>query len=840
MRLASIVRVYRARLRVRLVLGQELLAVVGLAVGVALLFASQVASSSLNHSVSQLSSDLVGNMQLQLQARSPRGFDGRLLGAVQRIPGVAEALPVLEAQADVIGPKGRESVDLLGTDPRFAHAGGPLLRRFSTAQLNRQRALALPAPVVASIGAESLLPIEIQVGTHVTETLLGATLTEADVGGLVNSPVAIAPVAYAEALTGSAGRVTRIFVRAEPGREAAVRVALVALAGDRLNVEPADFDSALFAKAAAPANQAAELFSAISALVGFMLAFNALLITAALRRELIGELRRHGATRWMTIKTLLFDALALGLTGCVLGLALGDTVSLALFHTHPGYLSYAFPVGSQRIVTWSSVALAVGAGMLAAFIGVLLPLRGELSRPLRRSGEAARQGRGEQAGRRWLGVAGGLACLGATTIILVFDPAGAVLGSLALVGALLLLMAPLFDQITAVFRRVSQPLRSAAMRLALIELRSPATRTRSLAIAATGAIAVFGSVAIQGAHGDLQSGLDRTASDMNRVTDIWVSAAGSANTLGTTPFAMDAAARLRRLPGVRSLSLYRGGFLDIGDRRAWIIAPPRSSPAPIPSSELVRGDLAACRRALAGGRLGCRVEGDRRRTAPADRRLVHAPLPGADQVQSRGAEHERRLATRGGRDRLRGLSPRVGQRRSKRLQHHPAPGDLAVPGGPRSAPGARGPFGTVGADRARARTGVACEQSPGAFAPVADRTARADRRGAGDGGGDRGDDLAAPPPACVSEAAGLPAQRALAGPDLRERPAARGGLLDRRGVRSLLPDPAQPCPGERHGLSGRVLGRCAGRGVERGARERRRCGHRRRTRLPGRAGAGEC
>src|ERR1700682_5987133 len=141
MQLTSILRIYRARLRVRLVLVQELLAVTGLAVGVALLFASQVASTSLNHSVSQLSRDLVGNMQLQVQARSPRGFDRRLLSNVQRIPGVAEALPVLEEQADVIGPHGRESVDLLGNDPRFAHSGGPLLRHFSAERLYPQQAL---------------------------------------------------------------------------------------------------------------------------------------------------------------------------------------------------------------------------------------------------------------------------------------------------------------------------------------------------------------------------------------------------------------------------------------------------------------------------------------------------------------------------------------------------------------------------------------------------------------------------------------------------------------------------------------------------------------------------
>jgi putative ABC transport system permease protein len=602
MALSSILRIYRARLRVRAVLIQELLAVIGLAVGVALLFASQVASTSLNRSVTRLTSDLVGNMQLQIQARSPQGFDKRLLGEVRRIPGVAEALPVLEQQADVIGPRGRRSVDLLGTDPQFAHAGGPLLRHFSAEQLAHQQELGLPAPLARSIGAKSLLPIEIQVGTHVTTTLLGATLQQGDIGSLVDSPVAIAPVSYAEQLSGAPGRVTRIFVHTDRGHEAQVRAGLLRLAAGRLNVEPADFDGALFATAAGPANQAAQLFSAITALVGFMLAFNAMLITAELRRRLISELRRHGATRATTITTLLFDALILGVLGCVLGLILGELVSISLFQANPGYLSYAFPVGSGRVITWQSVTVAVTAGLLAACVGVLVPLRGELARPLGHTSRSQR-GAGVGAPRRSLvvRVLGELAMLALTTVILVSRPASAILGSVALVAALLLALAPLFDLVLGWFEHAAHALGSVPARLAVIELRTPATRTRSLAIAATGAIAVFGSVAIQGAHSDLQRGLDRTATDMNRVSDIWVSVSGNANTLGTTPFSTASAPRLAALPEVRSVAVYRGGFLDVGDRRAWIIAPQAGSPQPLPASQLLRGNLELANARLRAG-----------------------------------------------------------------------------------------------------------------------------------------------------------------------------------------------------------------------------------------------
>jgi putative ABC transport system permease protein len=606
----GLLKSYRARLRVRVVLVQELLAVLGLAVGVALLFSSQVAGTSLNHSVSRLYRDVVGNMQLQLQARGPRGFPEALLSEVRQTPGVAEAQPVLDEQAEVIGPRGRESVELLGAPPSFAHHLHELPGHLTAEQVAHQQELGLPGPVAAGIGANgSLEPVEIQVGTHVSSTLVGAVLEERNIGELVHNPVAIAPIGYAEELSGTPTLITRIFLRTTPGREAQVRAALERLAGGRLNVEPADFDATLFATAATSTNQSAALFAAISALVGFLFAFDSLLVTTASRRALIAELRENGATRSRTVRTLLFDALILGALGSALGLVLGDLASIVLFGSSPGYLSFAFPVGLQRVVTWQSVAIAVGAGMLAAAVGVLVPLRGELSRPLRRPAldrgtpaAPAPEAPSDGARNRWSlsTVLAGSACLALTTIILVFDPAGAIIAVASLVVALLLLLPALFDLVIGGFDRVQRRSDSAATRQAVLELRNAGTRTRSLAIAATGAIAVFGSVAIGGAHANLQKGLDQTAGRLNRVADVWVSVASSTNTLATTPFELRSAARLRELPSVRSLAIYRGSFLNIGERRVWVVAPPASSPAPIPAGQVVSGNFALAQARLRG------------------------------------------------------------------------------------------------------------------------------------------------------------------------------------------------------------------------------------------------
>jgi putative ABC transport system permease protein len=192
----------------------------------------------------------------------------------------------------------------------------------------------------------------------------------------------------------------------------------------------------------------------------------------------------------------------------------------------------------------------------------------------------------------------GVFSLVATTLILILRPQAAVVGNLTLLIALLCLLPSLFGAIIIAFDVLQRPLQLASTKLALSALREPITRSRASAVAATGAIAVFGSVAISGARTNLEHGLDKTATEVNDVTNLWVSPAGVNNTLGTTPFSSTIAGTLRRVPGAKAVTVYRGGFLNLGDRRVWIIAPPRASPQPIPPGQMTEGDRAQASRRL--------------------------------------------------------------------------------------------------------------------------------------------------------------------------------------------------------------------------------------------------
>ena len=143
---------YRRRIRARLV--QELLALVGIAAGVALLFAVQVSNRSLSASIAQLTHGLVGNAQLQLVARDPHGFSDRMVDEATHIAGVKAVAPMLVAQGNVVGRRTERSVYLLAADARLARLGGDLLDSYTAGRLANMRAVVLPSPLAKALGVE--------------------------------------------------------------------------------------------------------------------------------------------------------------------------------------------------------------------------------------------------------------------------------------------------------------------------------------------------------------------------------------------------------------------------------------------------------------------------------------------------------------------------------------------------------------------------------------------------------------------------------------------------------------------------------------------------------------
>jgi len=578
--------------------------VLGIAAGVALLYATQVASTSLSGPVGAMNDGLVGHSQLQLLSRGSTGFPDQMYDEVTALPGVRRAAPVLQLPGNVVGPRGQRAVTLFGADPRIVRLRGSLLKGFTSKDAAEQQTIVLPSPTARAIG--------VSVGDDVRLQLAGRTITQPavvagrdQIGSLVNTSMALAPLAYLQQLARSGHMVTRILVEAEPGQIASVRRGLERLAAGRIDVRPADYETKLFDQAAKPTSQASAIFSVLSALVGFLFAVCALLVTAADRRKLAIQQRDQGYPPASTLATLLVDAAVVGVVGTALGLAVGELVSRQGFSSDVSFLSGAFPIGDQRVVTWQSIAIAGAGGLLAAAFGVLAPVRDIVvtRRPFHSRPAPAPEPASDRS--RLSGPLPILAvvCLAAAIAITVAAPGAAVVGLVLLAAALVLSLPMILAGTVAGLEWCNRRGRSlAAVELALQQLRARRWRARALAIVATGAVAVFGATALEGARTNLAAGLTDDVRGLAAASPIWVAPRGAGDVYGTTSFPPSAASTLAQLPAVGSVALYRAGLLDIGDRRAWIIGVPGDAQVPIPPHQVLNGDQQqATQRIRSGG-----------------------------------------------------------------------------------------------------------------------------------------------------------------------------------------------------------------------------------------------
>ncbi len=575
--------------RVRQRPAQELLAAAGIAVGVALVFGVLVANTSITGSAGRLVDQLVGSARLQLAARSEGGFSEQLAERAGRLPGVEVASPVLRESATVLGPTGSEQVQLLGVAPNLLSLGAKATRNLGAGELLLSGGLGFPSSVADTVGAQPGESVTLRVAGTPHTVRVRAALGTQTIGAVAESPVVIALLPVAQRLTGKHGLVTNVLVKPQVGADRSVARELRGLAAGRVNVTPADEELRVLDTAAKPNEQSTTLFAAIAGMVGFLLALNAILLTVPERRRFIAELRTFGYDPAQIALILAVQALALGLIGSAAGIALGYVLSHTLFGQVPSYLTVAFPIGAQRIVSASTILIAVGCGVLAALLASLRPLL-DLRPGRALDAVMHEQGEAGQGIPRQVTVA--LALTGAalvllTTVLALAVPSLTIVGGVLLALAVVCLVPLAYTAALAALTPLSERSRG-MLSHAVIELE--ATATRSIALAGIAALAVYGSLAIGGARRDLTRGIETAIGQYEATADIWVTTNESVfntTSFGTSP----QVAAVARAPGVAAVRVYQGGLLDVGGRRLWVRARPSSDPAMLESSQIVNGSF---------------------------------------------------------------------------------------------------------------------------------------------------------------------------------------------------------------------------------------------------------
>ena len=360
------------------------LSTVGVALGVAVLFAGLATNAGIEASVDGTVRGLVGRADLRVVALGEGGLSAATVGTIGATPGIAVAAPALERrtylQAPVAGIGGAAlppSVTVLGVDPvaeAVLHdlpliAGSPLADPGASSALVTQ---ALAAQDGLGLGS----PLTVQgAGDPITYRVVGILAGDGPVTGTFGRTM-IVPLRTAQAVFGQAG-VTRVDIGLAEGADvSAVSRALESRLVTQPYILSTPGDLAATLRASTADFQAmTALIAAIALFVGAFLIFNTLSMTVGERIREVGLLRAAGATRRQVTSFMLTQALVLGVIGSLLGLAIGAVLAA-------GIVAYVGTIGSVALLR---PALPPEAFVVGFLVGLMVTLAAAIE-PARRAG----------------------------------------------------------------------------------------------------------------------------------------------------------------------------------------------------------------------------------------------------------------------------------------------------------------------------------------------------------------------------------------------------------------------------------------------------------------------
>ena len=311
--------------------GRTGLSILGIALGIAVLYASLATDAGIAASIDRTVRDLVGRADLRVEAFGPSGLSAESLAAIESAPGVALAAPALERRTYLVPAvddpsAARPPVTALGVDPGRESAVRDLVLA-SGATLR---------------GPDSFQALITQTLAAANGTALGGTITVQGGDGAPVNLTVVGIVAGDGPFVGSAGRTVvlplrtmqRIFADDTVSRvdivagEGATPLEVAAAIGVALTRQPyvlstpADVATSLRASTADFRSTTA-LIAAVALFVGSFLIFNTLSMTVSERVRELGLLRAAGATRRQLIAFVVVQAVVLGILGAILGLVAG-------------------------------------------------------------------------------------------------------------------------------------------------------------------------------------------------------------------------------------------------------------------------------------------------------------------------------------------------------------------------------------------------------------------------------------------------------------------------------------------------------------------------------------
>ncbi|MEX2257130.1 MAG: FtsX-like permease family protein [Woeseia sp.] len=353
---------------------QLALALAGITIGVAVMVAVDLASSSAQLAYRLSMETLNGNATHQVVG-GPGGIDECIYAELRVAHGVQNIAPVVQGQAE----SGDRTLELLGIDI-FAERA---MRGFTASASGADGLAARVSGLLTMPGAVLLTPrtageLAVEIGDRFELRVNGRTRNAilidhigSGAGTAALDDVVVLDIALAQEWLGMAGRLSRIDVRADDDDAKQLSRLLPA----DLEVLNAGNRTQTTAEMSRAFTTNLKAMSLLAMLVGVFLIYNSVSFAVLQRRNLLGILRGLGVTRGQVFRLLLGEALALGIAGALFGIAAGIWLGeqlLVLVSQSINDLYFRVSVTGVDINALS-LARGFGAGLAATVAAAAIP-----------------------------------------------------------------------------------------------------------------------------------------------------------------------------------------------------------------------------------------------------------------------------------------------------------------------------------------------------------------------------------------------------------------------------------------------------------------------------------
>ena len=354
---------------------QSAMFVLGVALGVGVVIAIDIANESASRAFALSSESLVGRATHQIVG-GPNGFSSELYARLRLELGIKLSAPVVTEFVRVAGSD--QAFRLLGVDPFVEPPFRSWLADENEAvdydALNR--IIAEPGAVVTSGALAQRLGLELEDtlqisagGRYSLGRVVGILKPENNASRQALDDLIISDIATAQEMVGLTGRLSRIDLILEESEISRLADSLP----PGIQLVDVKEDNALDQMIAA-FELNLQAMSLLALVVGLFLIYNTVTFSVVQRRGVLGIMRSLGTTKGQIFRFILLEAFLLGLIGTVLGLALGIIFGRGAVALVSQTISdLYFSVNVQRITVppltlLKGALIGMGASLLAAAI----------------------------------------------------------------------------------------------------------------------------------------------------------------------------------------------------------------------------------------------------------------------------------------------------------------------------------------------------------------------------------------------------------------------------------------------------------------------------------------